>query len=685
MKKIKVFLCGGENTGWALDTDLLLTKKSLELVPDLELIDHIKQADVVHSVWEEPLAQLNPHLLDGKRIICHACNDILRLYEKPAMSRACRLVGLWIAQAGRLQREFDFLNIPSTHIPYVVDTTVFTPRLVAVDRISSLRRQFSIPQNAFVISNFMRDTDGRDLAMPKEQKAPELFLELVRELAGKISSLHVLLAGPRRHWLRNALKRNNISYTFVGKEVEVDDNLINILSAETINKLYHVSDLHLITSKWEGGPRSVLEAGATRTPVLSTPVGCAEDILPAANIYRSFDKGMTALESIIENGQDEKITDEVYCRILENHVPESNQRLFAEIFNNVEKIPVFEQNTSTGGRFYSQNNPLKRLASGVSSFISTRLSVKPRPLTIGLWHEFHNPPYGGGNQFMMALHSALQRLGVNVVVNKMNRGVDVHICNSAWFDTKLFEKKNKEFRIRMIHRIDGPVTLYRGEGREEDDRIFAMNRTFATTTVFQSAFCYRESVRLGYDPVNPVIISNAGDSTLFYPSSQSTRITNRKIRIISSAWSDNPRKGGPFYQWLDTNMDWERYEYTFVGRIKQKLKNIKHIEAVESTKLADLLRDHDIFLSASMHEPCSNALIEALMCGLPALYRNDGGNPELVGFGGVPFTDENDVFLSLDRLVKNYDSYRSLINLKSIDEIAGRYLAVAQDLLVHTN
>ncbi len=86
----------------------------------------------------------------------------------------------------------------------------------------------------------------------------------------------------------------------------------------------------------------------------------------------------------------------------------------------------------------------------------------------------------------------------------------------------------------------------------------------------------------------------------------------QKIRLISSAWSDNPRKGGPFLKWLDEALDWNRFEYTFVGRVKERFENIEHIQAVPSQELADILRRHDIYISVSLHEPCSNALLEAL-------------------------------------------------------------------------
>lgn len=305
------------------------------------------------------------------------------------------------------------------------------------------------------------------------------------------------------------------------------------------------------------------------------------------------------------------------------------------------------------------------------------LRKKQDRLVICLWHEFYKPPYGGGNQFMLAIKEAFERRGCLVVCNLFSPQVDVHLCNSAWFDVAQFEKMSEKYQIKMIHRIDGPVSIYRGDGLEEDKKIHGLNASFATATVYQSKYCLEESRKLGFFAVNPTIITNSVNNTIFHAKNRVPFTSNRKVKIISAAWSDNPLKGGPLFKWLDENLDWNRYEYTFVGRIQQQLKNIKHIPPQPSERLADLLRQHDVFLSASQHEPCSNALLEALSCGLPAVYRNSGGNPELVGGGGLPFTDETDVLGQLDRVVENYKSYQQAIDRPSIDTIADQYLQLA--------
>jgi len=677
---IKVYLCGSENIGWALDADLAATLTALRRMPDLvTLTNSPAGADVVYSVWEYPVLQMSRNKLAGKRVVCQISNDFMRIHGEPVMIRSTEIIGMWVPMSRESLREVKILGYPHTYIPYAVDTTVFTRDVPENESIAAVRRRFSVPDNAFVISNFMRDSSGHDLLEPKMQKGAEMLVEMGRQLTAEGCRIHFLLAGPRRHWIRKQMAGYGVPYTYIGRETDTDDNDVNISPPYIINLLYHASDLHLVTSRWEGGPRAVLECAATRTPVLTTPVGLAPDILCPESLYASVAEGLEKIRRQIGADMLHGTLDKQYRRLTSNHVPEANVPRFRKLFERIGEIPPVREpvySHKLGGPAGSLIGTITRKLGSVAG-----LKRKNNRLCICLWHEFHKPPYGGGNQFMMALSEALERLGVNVAVNRFSSAVDAHICNSAWFESRLFADKAGKHPFRMIHRIDGPTTLYRGHGSAEDDKIFALNREFASATVFQSAYCFRKSYELGYRAVAPVIIHNSVNSRIFNPEGREEFSEKRKIRLVSSSWSDNPRKGGPFLKWLDTKIDWDRYEYTFIGRVGEQFENIRHIPPKNSDELARLLRQHDIFVSVSQHEPCSNALLEALACGLPALYRNDGGNAELVSFAGLPFGGEEDVLARLDELVGNYSSFQRLIRVESIDDVALKYVNLALELM----
>jgi glycosyltransferase involved in cell wall biosynthesis len=288
-------------------------------------------------------------------------------------------------------------------------------------------------------------------------------------------------------------------------------------------------------------------------------------------------------------------------------------------------------------------------------------------------HEFHKPPYGGGNQFLLALRAEFLRRGILVGHNRVGRRTRVILFNSFNFDFARVRKlKNKG--IRMIHRVDGPISKYRGKDEEIDRDIHKLNNELANGTIFQSQYSLRMHREMGLEFRNPVVIPNACDPAVFFKSFDSLAPENgQKVRIITSSWSDNPRKGLETYKWLDSNLDFNRFDYTFVGRCQTEFKNIRKIAPVGSEALADMLRQHHIFLTASMNDACSNALIEALTCGLPAVYHDSGGSRELVGCGGCGFEDSLEIPMILKRMVADYDRYRSGIKVIGINEVAVRY------------
>lgn len=300
-------------------------------------------------------------------------------------------------------------------------------------------------------------------------------------------------------------------------------------------------------------------------------------------------------------------------------------------------------------------------------------------VVISIWHKFHPPPWGGGNQFLLALRTGLLRQGIAVRENDGRNDVAAHILHSVWFDASAFRGRRNAEITPVIHRLDGPVCLYRadGSGKDLDEQCFALNAEFASVTVFQSKWSLEQNLALGYRPVNPMVIFNAADPEIFHTQGRIPFSRSRKMRLISTSWSSNPGKGADTYKWLEEHLDWSRFEYTFVGNAPVQFSRIRRIPPVPSPQLADLLRQHDVFITASRNDPCSNSLVEALTCGLPALFLNSGGHPELVRGGGLPFETVDEILPQLDRLVADYDAFQARVSIPRISDVARRYLQAA--------
>ena len=139
---------------------------------------------------------------------------------------------------------------------------------------NELRTNFGFTGSDYLVGSFQRDTEGSDLRSPKLVKGPDIFIEIVKNLYKKNSKLKVVLTGKRRDYVISELKKNNIPYKY-----------FEMTNFSMMNDLYNILDLYLITSRLEGGPQALVECGQTRTPVISTDVGIAREILAAESIF----------------------------------------------------------------------------------------------------------------------------------------------------------------------------------------------------------------------------------------------------------------------------------------------------------------------------------------------------------------------------------------------------------------
>ncbi len=300
-----------------------------------------------------------------------------------------------------------------------------------------------------------------------------------------------------------------------------------------------------------------------------------------------------------------------------------------------------------------------------------RVVGRVRDPEIAIFHAFRPAPYGGSNQFLTALRDELRRRGLRVEASAIGPNTKACVLNAFAFDAGRLER-TLHAGCRVVHRVDGPVSAYRGFDDGADARIVELNRC-ADVTVFQSQYSVDAHAELGLELRNPVVIPNAVDPAIFHDG-EPEPLAGRRVRLIATSWSDNPNKGAATYAWLEEHLDWSRYELTFVGQAGVAFTRARYVPPVGSRELAELLRAHDVYLTASVNDPCSNALLEALACGLPALYRRSGGHPELVGAAGLPFDEPAEIPELLDRLVAEYDVRRGAIRVPALGDVTGRYL-----------
>lgn len=297
-------------------------------------------------------------------------------------------------------------------------------------------------------------------------------------------------------------------------------------------------------------------------------------------------------------------------------------------------------------------------------------------MKIYITNKLVDNPAGGGNQFLKALRYEFVKKGL---CTEDPLQADIVLFNSHQNLGLVHQIKEINRNAYFVHRLDGPMRLYNNMNDQRDYIAYQMNTDYADAVVFQSEWSRQANIKLGLDisGKKDTVIHNAPDPGIFYPSSKKQK--NDKIRLIASSWSDNIRKGFFTYKYLDEALDFDKYEFFFMGRSPVGFENIVSLGALSSHEVANELRKSDIFITASENDPCSNSLIEALSCGLPALALNSGGHPELVKSAGLLYNKKEEIVNKLEYICDNHLDLKYKIEVESILSSSGKYIEFFED------
>ena len=136
-----------------------------------------------------------------------------------------------------------------------------------------IRKKYNVANDEYLIGSFQRDTEI-DLISPKLEKGPDNLLEILLEYKSSKKNLRVILAGNRRDYIVKKLIEHKIKYSY-----------FNMISLKELNELYNILNLYIVSSRVEGGPQAIVECALTKTPLISTNVGIASEILHPDSIF----------------------------------------------------------------------------------------------------------------------------------------------------------------------------------------------------------------------------------------------------------------------------------------------------------------------------------------------------------------------------------------------------------------
>ena len=152
-------------------------------------------------------------------------------------------------------------------IPLGVDLERFRP--ASQEERRKVRARLGIAEDQVCIGSFQKDGQGWEEGMePKLSKGPDVFLEAVRLLAAVYPNLVVLLTGPSRGYVKHGLGKLDVPYLHK-----------YLTDYHEVPLYYRALDLYLVGSRWEGGPKALLESWASGVPIVSTRVGMCADLI----------------------------------------------------------------------------------------------------------------------------------------------------------------------------------------------------------------------------------------------------------------------------------------------------------------------------------------------------------------------------------------------------------------------
>ena len=297
--------------------------------------------------------------------------------------------------------------------------------------------------------------------------------------------------------------------------------------------------------------------------------------------------------------------------------------------------------------------------------------------------------HGGANAFLRSLVAELGRRGVRTTTDT-SEPFDIALLNALTGGLELDTVRRLADRWRpLVHRKTG----YLGRGSVGQRQIVGgavLGDTqqvafdpYLAHTIFQSRYSRDVFVAAGHRGASSVIW-NGVDEAVFNAADRRFWRPREPLEVLVSSWSSDENKGFPEYSRIDGQLAGRvDVRVTLVGRAPENanLRNIRVLGARGPHRLAGTLRRGHVILQLAKWETCSNALLEGLNCGLPAVYLDSGANAEIAAHYGVAY--EGDLFAALETLRPRYDDIVASLpeNPYRIRLVADRYVAVFEAVL----
>lgn len=310
-------------------------------------------------------------------------------------------------------------------------------------------------------------------------------------------------------------------------------------------------------------------------------------------------------------------------------------------------------------------------------------------MKIYIHYDITNQPWGGINSFFKAFKEHVKLYSNVKVVDRITDDCDILLMGANAYGREERIKYSDIERVKgrgvkVIHRLDGLRSKYtKNTEFSRGDLKQIKLAELADYLIFQSKSCYDVFKDMGLLNNKCTIIPNGVNQEIFNSKGLCRDYrTELKFKILSVSWSSNINKG---FETIAKMSEMPGVQSFFVGNWCKDVdsKQVTILKPVRRKYLAQYYRTCDLFLHAAEDDPCPNVVLEALSSGMPIVYHNSGGTPDIVRGCGVPLKEslEKTLAIAFDRYAELLVKVQNGMKYFSIDYSAFRYVEVFKQIL----
>lgn len=249
--------------------------------------ERINESDIIWIISPWVWRKIPKRHLKNKKVVCsiyHIDFNTFDENEKKDFIKRDNFVDIYHVISINTKKQLEKLtNKKIISIPFWVDQNIWFSKKNKIQ----LREKYGFLQNEYLIGSFQRDTEGSDLKSPKLIKGPDIFLKIIQKSYEENKQINVVLTGKRRQYLINNFEKYKIPYKY-----------FEMVNSRSLNDLYNILDLYIVSSRVEGGPQAIMECAISKVPIVSTNVGIAPEILESASIFKDENDFISAKPNI---------------------------------------------------------------------------------------------------------------------------------------------------------------------------------------------------------------------------------------------------------------------------------------------------------------------------------------------------------------------------------------------------